>query len=136
MPQRFRKLPVEVDAWQLPRAKFVKGKLPDMPAYLVEAIENNRATARPSALGFLFFYIETLEGRMKVMPGDWIVRGVQGELYPVKPDIFAQTYEPAQKPACANPDLDSDCSGCTDDRSEGTHQGCTKQHGHVGCDRS
>lgn len=29
-----------------------------------------------------------------------------------------------------------DCSGCTDRNSEGTHQGCTKQHGHVGCDLS
>lgn len=37
------------------------------------------------------------------------------------------------KPECSDPDLQSECSGCTDDRSEGTHQGCTKQHGHVGC---
>jgi hypothetical protein len=37
--------------------------------------------------------IETLEGRMLARAGDWIVRGVQGEFYPVKPDIFEQTYE-------------------------------------------
>lgn len=38
-------------------------------------------------------YIGTLEGRMCVSPGDWIIRGVKGELYPCKPDIFEATYE-------------------------------------------
>lgn len=37
--------------------------------------------------------IETLEGQMRADPGDWIIRGVKGELYPCKPDIFAATYE-------------------------------------------
>lgn len=39
--------------------------------------------------------INTLEGQMICCPGDWIIRGVKGELYPCKPDIFAATYEPA-----------------------------------------
>jgi len=38
--------------------------------------------------------IDTLEGVMVASPGDWIVTGVKGERYPVKPDIFEQTYEP------------------------------------------
>ena len=38
--------------------------------------------------------IETLEGTMWAQPGDWIIRGVQGEFYPCKPDIFEATYEP------------------------------------------
>lgn len=38
-------------------------------------------------------YIDTLEGVMKASPGDWIVTGVDGEKYPVKPDIFEKTYE-------------------------------------------
>jgi hypothetical protein len=37
--------------------------------------------------------IDTLEGTMTAMPGDWIIRGVQGEFYPCKPDIFEATYE-------------------------------------------
>lgn len=37
--------------------------------------------------------VETLEGRHLALPGDWIIRGVQGEFYPCKPEIFAQTYE-------------------------------------------
>lgn len=37
--------------------------------------------------------IHTLEGTMHADLGDWIIRGVQGEFYPCKPDIFEQTYE-------------------------------------------
>jgi hypothetical protein len=37
--------------------------------------------------------IETLEGVMRASPGDWVIRGVRGELYPCKPDIFEATYE-------------------------------------------
>lgn len=39
--------------------------------------------------------INTLEGQMTALPGDWIIRGVKGEIYPCKPDIFASTYERA-----------------------------------------
>ena len=38
--------------------------------------------------------IETLEGRMTVLPFDWIIKGVKGEVYPCKPDIFDLTYAP------------------------------------------
>jgi hypothetical protein len=38
--------------------------------------------------------IETLEGTMCAEPGDYIIRGVKGEYYPCKPDIFSETYEP------------------------------------------
>ena len=39
--------------------------------------------------------ITTLEGEMTASPGDWIIKGVKGEFYPCKPDIFEATYEPA-----------------------------------------
>jgi hypothetical protein len=38
-------------------------------------------------------YILTLEGVMRADPGDWIIRGLKGEIYPCKPDIFEATYE-------------------------------------------
>lgn len=38
-------------------------------------------------------YIETLEGVLKADKGDWIIKGVKGELYPCKPDVFKMTYE-------------------------------------------
>jgi hypothetical protein len=40
--------------------------------------------------------IKTLEGEMTASVGDYIIRGVKGEFYPCKPDIFAATYEPAE----------------------------------------
>ncbi len=43
-----------------------------------------------------FLNIETLEGMMLANPGDWIIRGVKGELYPCKDDIFRATYEPVE----------------------------------------
>ena len=39
--------------------------------------------------------ITTLEGVMEANPGDWIIKGIKGEFYPCKPDVFAATYEPA-----------------------------------------
>lgn len=41
-------------------------------------------------------WIDTLEGGHIVCPGDWVITGVQGEIYPCKPDIFAATYEAQQ----------------------------------------
>lgn len=41
-------------------------------------------------------YIETLEGVMTATEGDWIIKGVNGEFYPCKPDIFEKTYEPVE----------------------------------------
>jgi len=55
--------------------------------------------------------IPTLEGDMKVSVNDWIIRGVKGEYYPCKPDIFEATYEPAmneQSVKCP------ECGGTTD----------------------
>ena len=39
------------------------------------------------------FYIDTLEGKMTAQAGDYIIEGVKGEFYPVKTDIFLETYE-------------------------------------------
>lgn len=41
-----------------------------------------------------FMEIKTLEGTMRAENGDWIIKGVKGEFYPCKPDIFEATYEP------------------------------------------
>lgn len=43
-----------------------------------------------------FIYIETLEGIMEASPFDWIIKGIKGECYPCKPDIFNETYEKAE----------------------------------------
>ena len=40
--------------------------------------------------------IQTLEGVMTAQVGDWVIKGVNGEFYPCKPDIFEKTYEPVE----------------------------------------
>ena len=42
--------------------------------------------------------VSTLEGPLHISEGDWIIRGVKGEYYPCKPDIFAATYDPVEYP--------------------------------------
>ena len=42
---------------------------------------------------FCCCHIKTLEGTMEATAGDWIIKGIQGEIYPCKDDIFQQTYE-------------------------------------------
>ncbi len=41
----------------------------------------------------VYLMIPTLEGNMKALIGDWVIKGVNGEIYPCKPDIFEKTYE-------------------------------------------
>lgn len=53
-----------------------------------------------------YLQILTLEGMMSAGVGDWIIRGVKGEFYPCKPDIFELTYEPADNPAPPPPATD------------------------------
>jgi hypothetical protein len=47
--------------------------------------------------------IPTPEGRMRGLVGDWIIRGVKGEPYPCKPDIFAAKYESVDEPPTKEP---------------------------------
>ena len=47
--------------------------------------------------------VRTLEGCMVASHGDWIIKGVKGEFYPCKPDIFKATYEPADGPSTPAP---------------------------------
>lgn len=85
MPQ-FRKKPVVIEA-----VRFT-GTNDDEVLRFVGGLKN----ATPSVAGMR---IPTLEGTMVAYPGDWIIRGVVGEYYPCRPDIFAATYEPVPAPA-------------------------------------
>jgi hypothetical protein len=46
--------------------------------------------------------VTTMEGEIYASVGDWIIKGVKGEFYPCKPDIFAATYEPAESQQASN----------------------------------
>ena len=78
---KFRKKPVVIDAIQWSGENFDEVKL------LGKGIFVN--TTDPSSLT-----IQTLEGVMQAIKGDWIIKGVKGETYPCKDDIFKMTYEP------------------------------------------
>lgn len=86
-PQKFVKKPVVIEAVQLPWHEF--GKLSMQQVDELMSITN---WCGGRLLG-ICIYIDTLEGTMQAEPGDWIIRGVAGEFYPCKPNIFKQTYE-------------------------------------------
>ena len=97
---KFRKKPVVIDAIQ-----FVITGDDETDHALIERIalwvaENRTDPILSGAMGGddPHLEIDTLEGVMKASPGDWIIRGVQGEFYPCKPDIFEATYEPVPEP--------------------------------------
>jgi hypothetical protein len=96
MPQ-FRKKPVVIEAYE-----FQNRVGPDTrPQWIVDAIKAGTVRFHPQPSGPPHLTIETLEGIMRAECGDWIIRGVKGELYPCKPDIFASTYESVLDPGRA-----------------------------------
>lgn len=82
---KFRKLPVVIEAVQLDKDCSLRGS----PQWINKAID--AGTMYWSGDGY--WTIKTLEGSIRAVAGDWIIRGVAGELYPCKPDIFEKTYE-------------------------------------------
>lgn len=84
---KYRKLPVVIEAvqWTVGNIDDIfRFMSPQEPLYLAGFSDAD------DIIG-----IHTLEGTMVARTGDWIIRGVSGEFYPCKPDIFASTYEPA-----------------------------------------
>lgn len=80
---KFRKKPVVIDAVQWMGETYdVDGFMPP------EKYNVSDSGAR--------LFIDTLEGQMQADILDWIIKGVKGEFYPCKPDIFKLTYEPVE----------------------------------------
>jgi hypothetical protein len=86
---KYRKKPVVIEAIQY------NGK----NAWVIEGWSNKNVYASPVAEpdeknpSGAYLQINTLEGIMTAIPGDYIIKGIKGEFYPCKPDIFEQTYE-------------------------------------------
>ena len=90
---KFRKKPVGVEAIQWDGTyigmESIRGKFSKLSTLQSEYHqENNRVH---------YWKIGTLEGGHEVSKGDWIIKGVKGEFYPCKPDIFEMTYEPVDR---------------------------------------
>ena len=92
---KYRKKPVVIDAVRvselLPAARSNWVALPD---WVKERYERGGVVFISESEGM---NIKTLEGVMHAEPSDWLIRGVQGEIYPCKPDIFEATYEAVEE---------------------------------------
>ncbi|UYM14293.1 hypothetical protein [Endozoicomonas euniceicola] len=86
---KYRKKPVIVDAIQW------SGRWEDVPE-VKKFTENNAVEKNDIDNKRSYLFIRTLEGEMMCSPFDYIIRGVKGEYYPCKPDIFEATYELAE----------------------------------------
>ncbi|MFE7744418.1 hypothetical protein [Nocardia sp. NPDC057455] len=86
--RRFRKKPVEIEAIQV---------TPHNCAAVADWVNGRPGAYKAGYAGKAYpdiggVEIPTLEGVMRAAWGDWVIKGVQGEFYPCKPDIFAKTY--------------------------------------------
>lgn len=86
MERRYRKKPVTVRAWEIG-----SDSMPDWVAKAFNASVIEETNLLPG--GEAVLEIETLEGTMIGNIGDYLIEGVEGELYPCKPGIFHATYE-------------------------------------------
>ena len=85
--KRFRKKPVVIEAVQ-----FTGGESGDAVTQFLggyHAVETHRWKSNTEEGGFIL----TLEGEMEFGPRDWIIKGIKGEFYPCRDDIFQATYE-------------------------------------------
>jgi len=84
----FRKKPVEIEARQLThQSEF------DIVSWLADHGVKTRTFSKPPMRAVSGLIIPTLEGDHEASYGDYIIKGVAGEFYPCKPDIFEKTYE-------------------------------------------
>ena len=89
---KYRKKPVAIEAF-----KFYHDNMPD---WFMDKVSDSTVTLincnyreYPIGSNKAYCLIETLEGTHKCNEGDYVIKGVKGELYPCKPDIFEMTYE-------------------------------------------
>lgn len=89
---KYRKKPVVIEAF-----KWTGGpEQEEDPEWIIQAIKQGSVWFNWVRTPDVKCCIETLEGVMEASVGDYITRGIQGELYPCKPDIFEASYEPVK----------------------------------------
>jgi hypothetical protein len=95
---KYRKKPVVVDAFQYDGELTGSDGEYYVPDWAADAFEKDIIYHKTENIfeGPWEMYIRTLEGDHHISVGDYIIRGVKGELYPCKPDIFELTYEPVE----------------------------------------
>jgi len=90
--RQYRKKPVVIEAVQY-------GGTLESATAVIDWVRAGGGASHLRVDGAVWFVaIDTLEGTMHAAVGDYVIRGVQGEFYPCKPDIFAATYEEVTHP--------------------------------------
>jgi hypothetical protein len=98
---KYRKKPVVIEAQQW----SLDSPHPAVSRYCQEEAKIGEILCRKCGLlKHAHGWVETLEGGYIVCPGDWIIKGIKGEFYPCKPDVFEATYEPADC-VCDDPNI-------------------------------
>lgn len=91
---RFRKKPVEVEAWFYEGAEITEDGVvfagDFVPPDCEWEVYQRYFLGKPECVVLV---VKTLEGDMELTPGNWLIRGIVGEFYPCRTDIFEQTYE-------------------------------------------
>ncbi len=82
----YRKKPVVIEAFCL--------GVDNIPDWFMDKVSSNDIILHGERNDLMFADIKTLEGVMVGSKGDFIIKGVKGEIYPCKPDIFSATYDP------------------------------------------
>lgn len=102
---KFRKKPVVIEATQWfrngdhPKDKSIGKPLSEgevVRRYRRPELNGQNKCSQCSCIMHDHGWIDTIEGGHIVCPGDWIITGIIGEMYPCKPDIFKKTYEPVE----------------------------------------
>lgn len=99
MSCRYRKRPIVIEAVQFGLAEWADAPVTAWrgeATWLGDALESGVVTYRFESEDYWYFLVQTIEGEMRGGPDDWLIRGVEGELYPCKASVFAATYEEAE----------------------------------------
>lgn len=104
MASKFRKKPIVIEAeqwWPPGDSRHDPQMLSNRKGHAVSPPDYRQVgdlfqLSTIPGMGDDIFFIKTLEGNIKVSPGDWIITGIKGEKYACKPDIFESTYEPVE----------------------------------------
>jgi len=90
---KYRKLPIEIEAELVSELlEKIKHNFKELPKWVIEAYENTTI----NTITDTNFMIKTLEGNMMASKEDYLIKGINGELYPCKKEIFEKTYELAE----------------------------------------
>lgn len=91
---KYRKKPIEVEVFRL--------GIESMPDWFIDKVNTNEIILHGKSSGFQHYDdtncdIKTLEGMIHANYGDYIIKGIKGEIYPCKPEIFEKTYEKVEE---------------------------------------